>query len=85
MPLYEFECTCGESKELPLSISGRNKVQNCDVCGSVLTRVISCKIERVEPVYLDSMKLMLPKHEQVKVHDRHSFRKALDRSGLITI
>jgi len=85
LPLYEFECSCGNKREIALKMSERNSAQSCAECGSLLTRVISCKIERVEPTYLDEMKLMLPKKEQPTVHDRHSFKSALDRAGLMTI
>lgn len=85
MPLYGFKCSCGEEQDVVLSISERNTVQACNECGAVLCRVISCNIERVEPVYLDEMKQMLPVKERARVNDRHSFKRALDRSGLITI
>ena len=84
-PLYGFECSCGDKQDIALRISKRNDVQTCAVCGSELTRVISCKIERLEPTYLMEMVKMLPKSEQSKVYDRISFKSALDRSGLITI
>jgi len=86
MPLYEFFCDeCGNKREIVLRINERNRVQDCNLCGVPLIRVISCKIERVNPTYIESMSQMLPPKERGRVHDRKSFKEALDRSGLVTI
>jgi len=85
MPLYEFKCECGNSEEKVLTIANRNKKVSCKICDEVMSRIVSCKIERVEPTYLDEMKFMLPPKERAKVVDRTSFKQALDRSGLVCI
>jgi putative FmdB family regulatory protein len=86
MPLYQFDCKkCLATIDKLLSISKRNEKVVCHECGEQMTRIISCKIERVEPVWLNEMSAMLPDENQKRVSDRTSFNKELDRSGLMAV
>lgn len=43
MPIYEFECpTCGEEKDVMRTMAESNNPENCSVCGTTMTRLISC-------------------------------------------
>ena len=85
MPLYGFKCQCGREEDLLMAIADRNKEVTCEGCESIMTRIITANIERVEPTWLGSMKQMLPPKEREGATDRHSFNQALDRSGLVCI
>jgi len=86
MPLYQFDCrSCLSTIDKSLRISERNEKVVCHKCGEQMTRVISCNIERVEPVWLDEMSHMLPEENRKRVSDRTSFNKELDQSGLIAV
>jgi len=83
MPLYEHECEkCKSKRSVVTTIADRNKKVVCD-CGHTMTRVISCRIERLEPLYLGDMTAMLPPQERKTVYDRITLNRAMDRSGLV--
>ncbi len=85
-PIYAFECDeCANTDERVFAVKARNTPVMCNECLNQMDRIISCKIERLEAPFIDEMKQQLPPRERAKVYDRISFKKALKRSGLVTI
>ena len=41
MPLYEFECKCGNKETLQLPMDKRHSIPDCPICGEYMKRVVS--------------------------------------------
>jgi len=41
MPIYEYQCECGNKQEVMLPVQDRNQPQTCSVCGKVMERKLS--------------------------------------------
>ncbi|MCP4493243.1 MAG: zinc ribbon domain-containing protein [Gammaproteobacteria bacterium] len=84
MPTYGFQCTeCQEETEKALRIAERNTRQFCG-CGGELTRIVTCHIERVEPVWLDAaVNHAVPHGSDVRrPEDRNEFNRFLKENQI---
>lgn len=66
-------------------MAARDEYAACNQCSCKMERIIACKIERLEPVWLDDMKHQLAPRDRDKVTDRHSWKTMLDKRGLVAI
>lgn len=85
MPIYEYECDCGNKQEEVRPMAARDEYAACDQCSCKMERIITCKIERLEPVWLDDMKHQLAPRDRKKVSTRTEWNKMLKKRGLVTI
>jgi len=83
MPLYEHNCAhCGATMETVRRIANRNNSLPCPQCGYQTKRVISSKVRRECPAWLDSATDNLRADAKQLVTDRTSFNNYLKKNNL---
>ena len=83
MPLYGFNCwRCGHETEASFKIIERPDQIYCEICGEAATRVISSRIERTEPTWLDDAKRQLHEDSRDQIRDRNDLYRYMKREGI---
>lgn len=83
MPLYEFYCIpCDAIHEQISKIADRKQFIICPGCGASAERIISARIERVEPLWLDDAKRSLRPEDRHKITDRNDLTRYMRKEGI---
>ena len=89
MPLYDYECSCGNTFERVLSVKECDRPQKCLKCGAEALKVIrtghggiQCDSE-TDVSWLPSAVQNLPDEAAPHIHSRGDFRRYLKKNGIV--
>lgn len=88
MPLYEYECKCGNTIEKTFKIAACPLLVKCNKCGKNAKKIISSNIIRDEPAWLkDSVNHLMPlgpdyKHRENRPTNRTELNRFLKKHNL---
>ena len=82
-PTYDHYCeTCDNLSEVVCKIADRKQFVKCPECGGSAERIISAKIQRVEPLWLESAKQGLQPDARAGIRDRHDLNRHMKQEGI---
>jgi len=85
MPLYEYECkVCGQIFEKAYKLDDADKTPACPYCGPSVVKILSAKILRDEPTWLnDEVRGVLQDTEAEKpIENRTDYNRYLKDNGI---
>jgi putative FmdB family regulatory protein len=84
MPVYSHWCqSCQKETENICSIKDRKQFVVCDHCGGSAERIITAKIQRDEPLWLDSAVSNLADDAAPQIKSRTEFNKYLAANNIV--
>jgi len=85
MPVYDHLCSdddCNEIFEVYCPIADRKQFAMCPKCGSPAERIISSRVERQEPTWLDDAKRQMHPDARASIRDRNDLQRHMRREGI---
>jgi putative FmdB family regulatory protein len=83
MPLYDHYCSqCDTITEEICHINERKQFIPCKNCGASAERIITAKIQRVEPTWLNDAKRSLNPEARASIKDRNDLASYCRKEGI---